>query len=38
MGGAKRFFLSNFAAIAGRGALTPFETFEQALKWIVQEA
>jgi hypothetical protein len=35
--GMKRFFLGSFAAIAGRGSVTPFDTIEQALEWIIKE-
>ena len=35
--GMKRFFLSTFAVIAGRGSATPFDTLEQALDWLVKD-
>lgn len=37
MSGIKRFFISNFAAVAGKGSLTPFDSLDAALEWIIQD-
>lgn len=37
MSGMKHFFLATFAHLTGKGSLTPFDSLDQALEWIIAD-